>query len=131
MAITAAQTVDVAQALSACLGDIDGLRVYEYVADKFYPDGVIIGQPDIDWADETSGWCAATWSFPLTLIVSRNNDKEAQKALGRLVSEIAKALFAAEPDGITTIEPQNARPTTVNVAGTDLPAYLINVRVRA
>jgi hypothetical protein len=132
MATTTVQTLDVSQALADLLGDIEGLRIYTYVADSFRPDGLIIGQPDIDWTDPTAGFCAATWSFPCTLIVSRNSDLEAQKTLSRLVSEIVIALTTTPvPEGLFSVEPQNARPTTVNTGGSDLPAYQVNVKIRA
>jgi hypothetical protein len=131
MAVTVKATADVAKVLDAILDEIAGLRTYWYVADTVRPPAVIVGQPDIDYADASSGFCFARWEFPLTVIVSRNADRAAQEALSRRTNEIAAALNAAESDDVFSIEPLDARPTTANVAGQDLPAYLMRVAVRA
>lgn len=131
MAVSTATTVDVAEALRGCLSGVDGLRVYEYAADTARPPCAVILQPEIDYLDNQSGFCTATWTFPVAIVVARNNDRDAQRDLSRLVSECAQALNTAEPDGIFAIEPVDARPTTVNVSGTDLAGYAMTVRVRA
>jgi hypothetical protein len=130
MAVTTAQTVDISQALAGLLENVDGLRTYWHVSDATRPPACVIGLPSIDWLDQASGFCRATWTFPLTLVVTRNNDRDAQLQLSRLVMEIANALKPDVP-GIFSIEPQDARPTTVTVSGVDQPGYQISVRVRA
>lgn len=131
MAVTTAPAVDVARSLEAILAGVEGCRSYWYVADKFRPPGVIVGQPDIDYVDASAGFCFARWEFPLTVIVSRNSDREAQEALSDLVNRIALALDAATPADLFSIEPLDARPVVASVAGQDLPAYTVRVAVRA
>lgn len=133
MAVTTATTTDVAAVLGGILDDAlaTDCRVYYYVADKFRPPGVVIGLPDIDYTDSGSGFCFARWEFPLTIVLSRSNDKDAQEALASLTSRVAVALNDAEPAEVFSIEPLDARPATATVAGQDLPAYTMRVAVRA
>lgn len=131
MATTGTETVEVSQALAELLDDVDGLRVYWYIADTTRPPACVIGLPDIDYADATSGFCAAVWSYPLTLVVSRSNDRDAQLELSRLVRDVVFALKGPVPAGVFDVQPIDARPIPVTVAGQELPGYLLNVRVRA
>jgi hypothetical protein len=124
-------TTDVAGTLAAILDTIEDLRVYAYVADTFRPPGALIMQPEIDYADPTATFCRATWQFPVGVVVSRNQDRKAQADLAEMVNQVAAALFDAEVEDVFSIEPLNAIPQTVTVAGQDLPGYLITVRVRA
>ena len=104
-------------ALAGMLEPITDLRVYAYVADTFRPPGVVIAQPDVDFADGQSGYCRATWMYPLTIVVSRSNDREAQSDLSRLLLEVARALDSTPPPGVFSVEPLDGHPTTANVAG--------------
>jgi hypothetical protein len=131
MATTTVQTVDISQALASILEDIDGLRVYWYISDAVRPPAVVIAQPAIDYLDTQSGFCSATWSYPMTLVVSRSNDRDAQIALSRYVQLVTSALAEADPPDIAAIEPASARPINVNVSGQELPGYDITVQVRA
>ena len=131
MAVTTASTSDVSQALAMALADVPGLRVVWYVADTARPPVCIVGLPTIDYIDTQSGFCRATWDYPLTIVAMRNNDREAQSELSRFVSDVSLALDAAEPPGVFEITPTEARPISVNVNGQDLPAYELRVRVRA
>lgn len=131
MATTTAQTTDLAQFIAETLEAIEGLRVYWFVSDAVRPPAVVIAQPSVDYADVAAGFCAATWSFPLTLVVGRNNDREAQLALSRFLQAITSALSAAEADGVTDVSPVAARPITLNVSGTEMPGYAIDVNVYA
>lgn len=132
MSTTTATTRDVSEALAVSLADVEGLRVSWYVADTARPPVAIIGQPTIDYSDQASGFCAASWDYPVTIVVSRNNDREAQDALSRFVNDVALALDEAVPTSpVQLIAPLEARPITVNVAGQDVPAYELRVLVRA
>jgi hypothetical protein len=130
MAVTAVTTVDVAKVLATLLADVDGLRVHWYMADTVRPPAVVIGQPEIDYADTDSGFCAATWLFPLTVVVARGNDRDAQRATATYLAGIVAAL-AVDVVGVHSIEPQTARPIPVTVSGQELPGYSLTVRVRA
>ena len=131
MAVTQAQTVDVAQVLSAALAGVDGLRTDWYVSDKSRPPVAVIGLPTIDWQDPDSGFCWATWEYPVTIITARNNDRDAQTELSRLVRDAANALSGPTPEGVFDIRLLDARPTTATISGQELPAYLVRVQVRA
>lgn len=131
MAITKVPAVDVAKELGEILATVDGLRVYWYTPDKFRPPGVVIGMPDIDYADLSSGFCRARFEYPLTIVVARNADREAQEALSRWTNAVAMALGDAEPPTLFSVEPLDARPVTTTVNGQDLPAYSMRVAVRA
>jgi hypothetical protein len=124
-------TVDVSQALASVLTGIDGLRVYAHVADIARVPCAVVQLPTIDYADPSGGFCGAVWSFPLLIVTARNQDLEAQQRLSTFVSQIAQALWDAEVDGLQSIEPQLAVPTTVQLSGQDLPAYTLRVLVRA
>lgn len=133
MVVTTAQTIDVAQVLSASLAGIDGLRVDWYVADKTRPPCAVIGLPAIDWQDPDSGFCWATWEFPILVVTGRNNDRDAQTELSRLVCEVANALDQADLTGtpVQWVAALDARPTLATISGQELPAYQLRVQVRA
>lgn len=136
MATTTAHTLDIAEILAGILDDIEALRVFWYVSDftRVPANGgaLVVMQPSVDYLDQASAFCSATWTFPLTLAVARANDRDAQMLLSRLLQEITSALGSAiPPNGILSIDPVDARPTAVNVSGTELPGYAITVRVRA
>src|SRR5262245_56924983 len=126
MALTVTQSVDVSQALASVLDDVDGLRAYWFVADTVRPNACVIGQPDIDYGDTMSGMCAATWTYPLTIITSRSDDRQAQQTMSRLLADVVAAIGAADVAGVLSMEPIDARPLTgVTVNGQELPAYLL------
>jgi hypothetical protein len=132
MAVTTAQTLDVANVLADIISTVEGLRVVSYVSDSSRPPVAVIAQPDIDYGDSEAPFCFASWTFPVAIIVNRNQDRDAQRELSRFVAEVAVALNDADvPAGVFDITPLTARPSTVTVAGTDLPAYELRVRVRA
>lgn len=133
MAVTAAQTVDVAQVLAAALAAVENLRVEWYAADKARPPAAVIGQPSIDWQDPDSGFCWASWEFPVLLVTARASDREAQVDLSRLVRDVAVALneYPTAGTGVSWIACLDARPTTATVSGQELPAYIVRVQVRA
>lgn len=133
MVVTTASTTDVSQVLSACLADISGLRVESYVADKARPPVAVIGLPIIDWTDPESAFCWASWEYPITVITSRANDKEAQAELARFVRDIANALDTADlaGTGVFSIQPLDARPAIATINGQELPAYNVRIQVRA
>lgn len=128
MSVSATTTIDIAADMATALETIPDLRVYQYVADNFRPPGVVIAQPSIDFADPSAGFCAASWSFPLHVVVSRNRDKEAQTRLSDYVMQIANVLD--DMRSAYSVEPQDARPIDVNVNGTELPGYQLMIRVR-
>lgn len=136
MAVTTAHALDLSQVLAEILEPIAGLRLYWYVADTVRPatngGALVVMQPTVDYLDQASAFCSATWTYPLTLLVARNNDRDAQLMLSRLLQEVTAALgTAVPPNGILSIDPVDARPTVVNLSGTDLPGYAITVRIRA
>lgn len=131
MAVTTAQTVDVSQALATALADVDGLRVEWYVADKARPPCAVIGLPLIDWNDPDSTFCWARWEFPVAIVTARNNDRDAQVELSRLVRDVANALTGPTPPGLFDITMLDARPSTTVIAGAELPSYIVRVQVRA
>jgi hypothetical protein len=130
MATPLLETVVVAEEIANLLDDIDGLRVFWYVSDLVRPPAAVVGQPDIDYADPTSSFCAAVWSFPITVVVARGNDRDAQTQMSRLLHEMVQAL-ATEVPGVFSIEPVSARPITVSIGQQELPGYVMEVRVRA
>jgi hypothetical protein len=130
MAITTAQTVDVAGALAALLRSVEGLRVHEFVVDTARPPCVVLGQPDLDFVDPDAGFCAATWSFPVNIITARSDAVAAQREMSQMLLDVVTALGADVP-GIFSIQPLDARPQIVSVNGAELPSYLLTVRVRA
>jgi hypothetical protein len=132
MAVTAAKTADVAQVLADIIGTVDGLRVTWWISDAARPPVAVIAQPDIDYSDPDAPFCFAVWTFPVAVVVERASDRDAQRKLSAFVSAVAVALDeAVAPDGVFDITPLTARPSTVTVAGLDLPAYELRVRVRA
>jgi hypothetical protein len=129
MATTETQTIDIAQGLADALDVV--IRSYWFVSDAVRPPALVIGQPSIDYQDAGSGFCSATWIFPMTLVVSRSSDREAQVALSRILQLVSSTLAAAEIEGVFSVEPLDARPVPVTVSGQEMPGYLLNVRVRA
>jgi hypothetical protein len=98
MAVTEAQTADVAQVLAEILGGVEGLRTSWWLADNSRPPVAILGQPSIDYVDPESPFCFATWDFPVVIVVNRGSgggERDAQRELSRLVSACALALSNA------------------------------------
>jgi hypothetical protein len=131
MAVSTKPTVEVASALAEILSEVEGLRVVWYVADNARPPVAIIAQPSIDYVDPASPFCSAAWTFGVSIAVNRNQDLQAQKDLSRLVSECVRALDEAEVEGIFSIEPQLATPTTLTISGVDMPGYTLRLVIRA
>jgi hypothetical protein len=131
MATTTATTVDLAQVLVDILDEVDGLRAFAYAADTARPPAAVVQLPSVDYLDAASYFCAGTWTFPVVLVVSRNNDRDAQASLSKYLQLVTSALGSASVPDVLSIDPVDARPTTVTLSGNDLPAYAINVRVRA
>jgi hypothetical protein len=131
MAVTDVASIDISQELAEVLTGVEDLRPYWYVSDAVRPPAVVIGMPSVDFQDTLGGFCASTWSYPLTLVVGRNNDREAQKALSHYLQLVTTKLAKASVPSIQLIEPVDARPITVSINGQDLPAYALTVRVRA
>lgn len=131
MAISDTTATDTAALLASILEPIDGLRVYAYVADTFRPPGVVIGLPRIDYADQSGGFCAAVYDHSLAVIVSRNSDRDAQRALAEWVARIVIALRDSTLTGAAGLEVLTAEPGSHNVNGQELPGYTVRVLVRA
>lgn len=131
MAATGVQTTDVTAVLEEILKGVEDLRVYTQILDTVRPPAVVIAQPTLTFNDPTSGFCAATWAFGLTVLVSRNQDRASQTALSQYVLDIVSALNDADAPGVLSIEPLDASPVSVSLGGTDVPAYTIRVRIRA
>jgi len=133
MAVTTRTTYDVATVLVAALAPVQGLRVEWFISDKSRPPVCIIGQPTIDWMDPDSGFCWATWEFPLLIVTTRASDRDAQGDLSRFVCEVANALdtFPTAGTGVEWIAAMNARPDVATIGGQELPAYNLRVQVRA
>lgn len=132
MATTTAQTTDVATVLHDLIQTVPGVRVYPYVADTIRPPAAVIGQPVIDFQDQSGGFCRAVWLFPVTLITTRSNERTAQAEMSQLLLDVVAALDGDAPGGIVSIEPLSARPLPgVAVNGQELPAYELSVQIRA
>lgn len=134
MAVSTATTVDIASELETLLNGVDGLRVWRFVADSFRPPGAVIAMPSIDYADPDAGFCSATWTFGVSIIVARGSgggERAAQDLLARLVSDVAQVLNDAVVDGWFSVDVLTATPTSIDVSGQSLPAYNLAVRVRA
>lgn len=135
MAVTTAQTTDLAQVLGDMLAAVEGIRVYTYVADVTRPPAnggaVVIGLPTIDWQDEQSGFCYSMWEFPLAVVTTRSNDLAAQQHLSRLVRDVAQALSGPVPDGVFSIQLVDARPGSTTIAGAEYPSYSVRCELRA
>lgn len=132
MSATAAQTTDVAAVLQGLIETVPNLRVYPFVADTVRPPAAVIGQPTVDFADQSGGFCRAVWMFPVTLITTRANERVAQGEMSKLLLDVVTALGGDAPDGVLSVEPTTARPLAgVAVNGQELPAYELSIRVRA
>ena len=132
MATTTAQTTDVATVLHDLIQTVPNLRVYPYVADNVRVPAAVIGQPVLTFNDQSSGFCKAIWDFPVTLITSRSNERVAQGEMSKLLLDVVTALDGDTPAGLLSVEPLSARPLPgVAVNGQELPAYQLDVRIRA
>jgi hypothetical protein len=132
MAVTEAQTVDVSQVVASMLAGVDGLRTDWYVSDASRPPVAVIGLPYINWADPSSTFCWAVWEYPVTVATARNNDRDAQLELSRLVRDVAVALDGPTPPGVFDVTLLDARyDPNFSISGQALPAYLVRVQVRA
>jgi hypothetical protein len=131
MAGTALQTTDVAKVLQDLIeAGVPGLRVYPYIADTVRPPAAVIGQPSIDFADQSGGFCRAVWLFQVTLLTTRANERVAQAEMSQLILDVVTALEGDAP--VLSVEPLTARPLPgVAVNGQELPAYQLDVRIRA
>lgn len=132
MSGTTQQTSDVAGVLHGLIDSVQGLRVYPYVADTVRPPAAVIGQPEIDFQDPTAGFCKAVWMFPVTLITARANERAAQAEMSQLLLDVVTSLDGPVPQDVLSVEPLTAHPLPgVAVNGQELPAYQLNIRIRA
>jgi hypothetical protein len=132
MATTTAQTTDVAAILHGLIESVEGLRVFPFVADTVRPPAAVIGQPTLDFQDQSGGFCKAVWLFPVIIITTRSNDKAAQAEMSKFLLAVVGSLDGDAPDGLLSVEPLSARPLSgVAVNGQELPAYELSVRIRA
>jgi len=130
MATSTQQTTDVAGELARLLRTVENLRVYEMVLDQARPPCVVLGQPNVDFNDQSGGFCTAVWYFPVNFITARSDPATAQRDLSRMLLDVVAAL-STEPSELFSTEALDARPITVAVGGTELPGYLLNTRIRA
>jgi hypothetical protein len=131
MAVSTLQATDLTAVLEEILKTVPDLRVYRYVVDSFRPPGAIVTLPTITYNDPEAGYCASTWEFGVSLIVSRTNDRAAQDALSRMVSEVAQAVDSARVDGLVSLQMLTATPTMITVSGQESPAYNLVIQIRA
>lgn len=133
MSVNTRVAADVAEILAGILEGA-GFRVEWYVPDKARPPCAVLGLPLIRYDDPDAGFCFASYEYPLALVVPRPNDATAQRKLAGMVSDAAHALDQYSPPdagGLFSVDPLDARPATVSVAGLELPGYELTVRVRA
>jgi hypothetical protein len=116
----------VAEALADMIGKA-GFRVAWYVPDSFRPPGVVIGQPSVDFAGSPVTFCTALWRFPVTMIVPRASERDAQAALQDGLHTLVEALHGPAPAGVFQVRCTTADPVTAQVAGQELPGYTLNV----
>jgi hypothetical protein len=132
MAVTTQQTTDVAGVLHGLIKSVEDLRVYPYVADTVRPPAAVIGQPTIDFTDADAGFCRASWLFPVILITTRSSERAAQAEMSKLLLDVVTSTKGDTPDWVLSVEPLDARPVPgVAVNGQELPAYQLNIRIRA
>lgn len=132
MAMTTSTIADVSQVLAEVIGTVEGLRTAWYIADNSRPPCAVLSQPTITYDDPETPFCFGTYEYSVVIVVNRSSDRDAQSDLARFVSETARVLNdAVPPDGVFSIEPLSASPTTVTLGGQELPAYQLRARVRA
>jgi hypothetical protein len=131
MAVGTAVGIDIASVLEELVGSVEGLRAYRYVADNFRPPGAVIALPTIDYDDPAAPFGASSWSYPIAVIVSRNQDRAAQDALARMLAEVVAVVDGANVAGVISVDVISATPAALTVSGQELPAYNVRVRVRA
>jgi hypothetical protein len=135
MAVSTNTSTDLAEVIVGILDDLSGVRAYAYISDLVRPPttgaAIVVAQPTIDYEDTLSGFCSATWIFPVTLVVARGDAQSAQRALSQYLHLVTTTLATANPPDVQVIEPVDARPTTVTVSGVEQPGYVIQVRIRA
>ena len=130
MSTSTRQTTDIAGALQTMIETVPGLRVYPFIADTVRPPAAVIGQPSIDFTDQSGGFCRAVWTFQVTLVTTRANERAAQAEMSQLILDVVTALEGDAP--VLSVEPLEARPLTgVTVNGQELPAYALTIRIRA
>jgi hypothetical protein len=132
MAGTTQETTDVATVLHDLIKTVPGLRVYPYIADNVRVPAAVIGQPTIDFTDQSAGFCRAVFLFPVTIVTTRSNERAVQAEMSKFLLDVVNALDGYVSEDILSIEPLSARPLPgVAVNGQELPAYELSVRIRA
>jgi len=129
---TSVETKDLSALLYDIIDALPNVRAYAFIADNVRVPAAVIGQPTLDFTDQSGGFCRAVWQFPVTVITSRSSERNAQAEMSRLLLDIVTALGAADPAEVLSLEPLTARPLPgVAVNGQELPAYQLDVRIRA
>jgi hypothetical protein len=124
---------DIAEALTASLSVIPGVRIYAYGPDNFLPPGIAVQQPSMNWDTQNRTFDAIQWTFPLLVAVARNSEREAQASLYRLVEAISDVLAEDHDLGghVQTARLTTASPATVTSNGQEYPGYSLTVEVIA
>ena len=104
-------------------------RVYPYV-----PDDVaelpccVVGPLDMTRNAQVGGWSV---TLPIVCIGRRINTFDAQAELEEFMWDVVEALTTTNPANVPGLRPTVVSPDIQNVAGEEMPTYVITVAVEA
>lgn len=112
--------VDAAATLTAALATVPGLRVARDPSVVMDPPAAVLGPPSLEWGGMCSDPTSATWHVFVVVQLD-------ERAVERLMAFVP--LVAAAIDELPDAAVSRADPVVYPSAGTELPAYDIQVDV--
>ena len=128
----------VMDALGAALGDIDGIRVYDYQADSIAAPAVVVALPEAVMYDSTYARGCDSAMFAVHVLVGRSSDRASRDALGAYLTgtgpSSVKQALEVDPSlgGVAkSLRVQRATVSTMDVSTVNYLAASFDVEVYA
>lgn len=106
-------------ALTAALGTVAGLRVYNDPGAVIDPPGAVLGLSELTWDAYNDAYPSESTTMVYLLVAA---DDRAVDNLATLVDQVAGAVWSA-----TDFAVSHAVPGTFQTSNADLPAYVLTV----
>lgn len=126
------------QAVMTEIGDrldtIDGLRVFRYPPDDVTPPAAVVAFPETYTYDETFGRGMDRMTVPVTVVVSRADDRAAAENLAAYLNgsgpkSIKQVIEADDPTSFDTSRVVDAEVTAFRLGDVDYIAAIFNLDI--
>lgn len=131
---TGLNLADVADAVSARLDTIAGLRCYAYPASSVAPPAAIVSYPDAQVYDATYGRGMDRMTLPVVVVVGKASDRSARDRIseytaGAGAKSVKQVLESGQYSAFDMVRVVRADFDVVQIAGTDYVAALFELDV--